>query len=145
MYLKPQTRDRIYYGAWDGPHNTRQRNAGIGLATLRKDGFVSLDAGETAGTVTTRLLPAEPEGRLKLTVNAEAAGGSLRVEVLNAQGEFVPGYGKEECEPVRDGGIHQTVRWKDRDVLPAGQRVRLRFWLQNCRLYAFRRTAKPSP
>ena len=40
----------IYYGACDDVHGTavKKLNCSIGLATLRKDGFASLDAGTTA-------------------------------------------------------------------------------------------------
>jgi hypothetical protein len=31
----------IYYAGWDGPHITRDRNSAVGLAKLRKEGFVS--------------------------------------------------------------------------------------------------------
>src|SRR5262249_26257052 len=65
-----------------------------GLATLRRDGFVSMDQLDTgaaarrqtsagAGTLTTR--PLRFSGR-HLFVNVDAAGGALRVEVLDREG-----------------------------------------------------------
>ena len=32
----------IYYSGWDGPHESSERTPGIGLATIRKEGFYSL-------------------------------------------------------------------------------------------------------
>ena len=45
---------RLFYGGFDGPHENPGSRGAIGLATLRKDGFASLDAGEEPGIVTTR-------------------------------------------------------------------------------------------
>jgi hypothetical protein len=47
---------RVYYAGWDGPHNTRERNGAIGLATLRKEGFVSLRGPQGGGVVCTRVV-----------------------------------------------------------------------------------------
>ena len=51
-----------------------------GLATLRRDGFVSMDAGDAGGLLTTR--PVRFKGRY-LFVNIDAADGELRVEALD--------------------------------------------------------------
>ena len=55
-----------------------------GLATLRRDGFASMDADATPGTLTTR--PLRFSGR-RLFVNLDAPRGTLRVEVLNPAGQ----------------------------------------------------------
>ena len=44
----------IYYSAWDGAHNTKTRKSGIGLATIRQNGFVSLDV-KNVGNITTNI------------------------------------------------------------------------------------------
>ncbi|NUM55602.1 MAG: hypothetical protein HUU46_18305 [Candidatus Hydrogenedentes bacterium] len=56
----------------------------IGLATLRRDGWVSLDAGETPGTLLTKPF-AYPGGSLH--VNADTRNGSLRIEMLQQDGQ----------------------------------------------------------
>ena len=126
----------IYYGGWDGPHNASRPRGGIGLATLRKDGFVSLDAGDREGIVTTRVLSslAAP-----LSVNAQAKGGSIHVEVLSVNGKPLPAFGKEDCVPLTSDGIRQRVRWKTRGSMPGNKKgIRLRFRLKNAKLYSFR-------
>ena len=51
---------------------------------MRREGFVSRDAGADGGTLTTRLM--QPGGS-QLEVNAEvAAGGALTVEVQDERG-----------------------------------------------------------
>ena len=125
----------LYYGGVDGLHAGREPwHSGIGLATLRKDGFASLDAKVDAGVVTTKSLVG---ARGPLRVNCAAEGGSLRVEVLNAKGEVLPGYGRSECNAVTGDRIDAVVTWKQRKELPAGSPVQLRFLLEKCSLYSF--------
>ena len=126
----------IYYGGWNGPHNVQQRSAGVGLATLRTHGFVSLDADAHEGHVTTRLL-SNAAGPLR--VNAEAHGGSIRIEVLGENGKPLPGFSKDDCLPLDTDGTDQRVRWKTQASLPTSNNdVRLRFLLRKAKLYSFR-------
>jgi len=125
----------IYYGGWDGPHNTSKRRAGVGLATLRKDGFVSLDAGPEEGRITTRLL-SDMAG--PLLVNADARGGSIRVEVLGNDGKPLPGFAAGDCRPLTMDGTDQRVRWQTQATLPTSNNdIRLRFSLREAKLYSF--------
>lgn len=107
----------------------------IGLAKWRLDGFVSLDAGHFGGVVETAPLQLAGEG---LEVNVDAHDGSLAVEVLSAAGEPLPGLTREDCQTLNADGVRQTVRWGGNARLPIGQPLRLRFHLQNARLYSFR-------
>lgn len=129
---------KLWYGAWDKDH--RKPDAAItgrvGLATLRKDGFASLDAGHKTGTVTTRRLKGLG-GRL--SVNAMAKGGALAAEVLDAEGMVLPGYSRTECNRVSGNGIDQPVTWKAHKTLPVSNKpMRLRFVFNNASLYSFR-------
>ncbi len=125
----------IYYGGWNGAHNKKNRRSGIGLATLRKNGFVSLDAGSEAGTVTT---PAMRNVHGPLLVNANAGDGELRAELLNAGGIPIPGYTAADCLPVKSDGIAQTIRWRKHAELPGTEeRLRLRFVITAASLYGF--------
>ena len=125
----------IYYGGWSGPHNTSKRRAGIGLATLRKDGFVSLDAGDEPASVTTRPIA---HGTGPLWLNAEASGGSVRVEVLGADGKAIPGYAVGDCTPMTVNSVGYRMVWRDSNELPSDDApVRLRFHLTRASLYSF--------
>ena len=135
---------KLFYGASDQTHVSPVAggwgNCAIGLATLRKDGFASLDAGEDVGSFTTRRL--RPfSGPLR--VNADARGGWVQVELLDSSGNVIPGFGKDQCDPVTDDGVDQVVRWQGQDQWPESARpVHLRFYLKNASLYSFR-TAEP--
>lgn len=127
---------RLYYAGYDGMHDYLPFHAAIGVATLRKDGFASLDGGDNPGTVTTKRLKGL---RGKLRLNCEAGAGLLQVEVLDAKGGVLPGYRKQECHEPRGDGVDQVVTWLEHDELPAGDApLRLRFHLKNTSLYAFK-------
>ena len=127
---------RLYYGGFDDTHAQESNwHAKIGLATLRKDGFASLDAGATTGTVLTKKLLGLEGG---LHVNYRTAGGWLKAEVLDEAGAVIPGYGQDACQPLQGDSIDEVVTWAGRSTLPAGPGpLRLRFIVQNGSLYSF--------
>lgn len=114
---------------WDG-------NVHTGLATLRRDGFASLDAGEEPGTLTTR--PVRFSGK-HLLVNVAAAEGELRCEVIGDEGRAIEPFTMENCTPLSSDDTQARVEWRGADDLSAvaGQTVRLRFKLRSGELYAF--------
>ena len=124
----------VYYTGYDEMHDWLPYKSAIGLAKMRKDGWASLDADESPGQITTRRLENAGGG---LQVNYDARGGSIRVEVLDADGQVIPGYGRDECEPLAGDAIRGRVAWKTADTLPAGAPIRLRFLLDRARIYSF--------
>jgi arylsulfatase A-like enzyme len=107
-----------------------------GLAMLRRDGFASMDAARQEGTLTTRKL--KFSGR-HLFVNVDAPKGKLQVEVLDADGNVIAPFMRNNCVPVTADSTIQCVKWKSGDDLSAlaGKPVRFRFHLKQGRLYAF--------
>jgi len=118
------------------PKQVVKTQSSIGLATLRVDGFVSLEDQGGSGTVTTKPLVLTGS---KLHVNAACQYGELRMEVLDRSGRPLPGYAAADCRPVRADAVDIPVRWNEKQVLPAtaGQPVRLRFYLKQTKLYSF--------
>jgi hypothetical protein len=97
---------------------------------LRRDGFVSLDAGETTGTVVTQ--PLRPPGS-RLFVNVNAPQGVLHVDVLNEAGEVVA-----RSMPLTGDLLSVPVAWKEGSIADFMSReVTLRFRLRNGRLYSY--------
>ena len=126
----------IYYGAWDGPHNTKTRNSAIGLATLPKNRFVSLSAkGRQTGIVTT---PAVKNAQGRLFVNVNAEKGSLTAEILNNQGEPIAGYRKEDCIVLSSNHLSEALRWKEHTEIPQPNKgFKIRFYIKNAELFGF--------
>jgi len=124
--------------------------AAIGLATLRRDGFVSYDADAEGGTLTTKPLMIGSGGELRINASVR---GDLRAEVLEVaevdapsmepswrfrMGGALEGFGTQDCrgltgdcmnEPLtwRGGGLG---RWRERPVI-------LRFHLTDGEFYSF--------
>ena len=102
----------------------------ICLAVLRRDGFISLDAGKQPGALLTR--PFElPSG--KLFVNVDALGGELRVEAMNSSGELQAASAALEGDRTRG-----EIIWKDGSFAELkGETVSLRFTLRNASFYSY--------
>jgi hypothetical protein len=107
-----------------------------GLATLRRDGFVSMDAGEKEARITTR--PVRFNGK-HLFVNVDAEQGELRAEVLDLDRKPIPPFTYENCIPIRQDTTIQQVDWKGAPDLSdfAGKPIRFRFYLRNGSMYSF--------
>ena len=127
---------RFYYTGITTTHGgyLPRKKITIARAAWRLDGWVSLDAGETPSTVETTPMPSDGQ---RLIVNADAAKGELRTEILDPTGAPIPGYRLSDCRPVTEDGVRQTVHWETCNALPSGPAIRIRFQLSNANLYSF--------
>ena len=125
------------------------------VATLRVDGFASLNAGAKPGNVTTRPLTFRNGG--SLFINADIGeDGYVTAEVRKAfpentkrvympqnqrkdVGSVVAPYALGNCTPVTGNVFDAKVTWGDKDTLecPNKNSLRLVFELKNARLYSF--------
>jgi hypothetical protein len=131
----------IYYSGVNGPHSgpkfpadtiVRTHKPAIGLATLRRDGFVSLDAGADGGWLLTRPF-ALAERRLHLNVNA--SNGSCVVALCDADGRALPGF--EQSQPITGDNVDAEVMWPSVQPLAVGGAVALRIALVEASLYSY--------
>jgi hypothetical protein len=133
----------IYYAGWDGPHNQKARNGAIGLATLRKEGFVSLHGPSGGGVVCTRTIR-WPGG--ELLVNAAADKGRLTVRASGPDRKVIEGFDHADCEAFTGDSTTAEIRWKKRSIEELkGQPIRLEFFIQDCDFYSFRAAAGNPP
>lgn len=100
---------RLTEGYWDG-------DAATGLATLRRDGFASLDADTDGGLVVTRPLRFSDE---YLFVNVAAPGGQLRAALSTPEGKQIEGFSLAESIPVTTDSTKIQLRWKTTDTMKA--------------------------
>jgi hypothetical protein len=108
--------------------------ASIGLATLRRDGFASMDADTKGGTLTTR--PVTFSGKY-LFVNAACPQGELRAEILDADGNAIAPFTRENCVAFSGDKTCHRISWIGGDACPTNRPVRFRFHLKTGNLYAF--------
>lgn len=121
----------------------------MNLATLRLDGFVSLDA-EEVGRVITKPFMLNGED---LYVNVDAKWGDIRVELVHVDPpgpsvppthpggpdtlRALPGYGRVEAVPVSGDHVRVKLKWEGSPNLNSDKPVRARFILNQARLYSF--------
>ena len=125
----------------------------LGLARMRPDGFVSLDAGrEREGLIVTEPMVAPGD---RLCINARCRpGGYVRVEVTDAQDRPLPGATEADCDPFTGDALTHTVTWNGSPAIPPADAGildprrpgapfrRLRFSLRNAELYSFQFTTE---
>lgn len=115
----------ILYGGSDISHLGWKRHCLPCVAQVREDRLVGLQA-EAQGECLTQPLLATGE---PLKISADAAGGSIRVAVLDE-----PGF--EESEAITSDVTRGEVRWPKADFTKLkGKQVRLRFTLQHATLH----------
>jgi hypothetical protein len=128
----------IYYAGWDGPHGIKDRTPGMGLAKLRKEGFISMRGPANGGVLCTRKL-VWPGG--KLVVNADAHEGELRVRVSDERRKVLPGFDYADCETFHGNDVAHEMSWKEASTESlAGKVIRLEIFLKNADIYTLRAT-----
>ena len=115
---------------------------GLGLATLRKEGFAGLYASKhREGIVVTR--PLMTLGT-KLEINAKCnPGGSVRVEIADNSDEVVGSCSVDRSDAFTGDSVSHTVTWGGDATIPAGDEYRstyrkVRFFLRDAELFSFR-------
>jgi hypothetical protein len=131
----------IYYASSRNPERDKdpQRHwpIQVGLTRLRRDGFASLNAGETPGRVVTR--PLTFEGK-SLFVNADIAdGGWVKAAVLSRDSKPLADYGLGDAIPLTKGTTKGQLTWasKKQVTAPGEDHRRLVLQLKNAKLYSF--------
>jgi hypothetical protein len=119
----------FFYSAGPQTHNGRTaypdegrypvaKSWGKGLATLRYDGYVHVEAASSApGQLTTHRFKQAAGGRVH--VNVDATAGQLRYELLKDTGEPIQGFGLDDCDPLRGDAPQAELSWKGQRGWPA--------------------------
>jgi hypothetical protein len=69
-------------------------------------------------------------------VNAEVED-ALRVRILDADGKPLPGFGWDDCQPIRGDSVRHAVKWSGNLASLKDTPVWLEFALRKAKLYAF--------
>ncbi len=127
---------RFYYGAYPGWNSDLENDStGIGLAILPRDRFAAIEPTDAIAQVTLKSI--ELRNVKRITINADATDGDVRVELLTAEGYRVAGYTRDQSAIITGNSFRHPVNWKDKAMtnLAAG-RYQLRLHLKNARLFA---------
>ncbi|MBI3943446.1 MAG: hypothetical protein HY326_10580, partial [Chloroflexi bacterium] len=127
----------------------RLRPSAVGLAKLRRDGFVSIEGDEKGGSVITQPFQWETgksgaptlyiNGRITASGSIPAAGGNgeIACELLDLPGDPLPGFTRADCVPFTGDSVSQPIAWQGSPTLPAGGPLRLRVYLKRAQIYSF--------
>ena len=112
------------------PPDADPKRSAACLAVLRRDGFLSMDAGADGGTLLSQpFLRPSPW----LFANADATGGSVRVEVLDEAGSVIA-----ISEPIKGDQARYPVQWQQDDLATHVNRpVQLRFSVHDASIYSY--------
>lgn len=104
--------------------------------TIRLDGFVSLHGGAKGGSILTKPLIFKGNS---LHINfSTAVTGTLKVAVLTADGQPIPGFESGDCEELFGDSVDRLVVWNGKSDLSdlAGRSVRLKIFITQGDLYS---------
>lgn len=129
---------RFYYGGYSQGAtgaDDYSLTTGMGLATLPRDRFVALRPLEQRGQITLKAL--DLTACQGLTLNANAQGGAIWVELLTVDGRRIPGFSLGDALPITADGLRQPVCWRTRDLadLPPGP-ILIRIHVAEAELFA---------
>lgn len=143
--------DRIliyYFGMVGDHHGHPQRGwdeskkyyrGSLGLATLRRDGWVSLDIPFVGGHVTTKLveIPSAADGKSpKLFLNTNAFTGDVQVSLLDENGSPIPGF--ENSENLHGDFLRAEVKWPGHTLAEiSGRKAKLKIHGRLAKVYSF--------
>jgi hypothetical protein len=118
--------------------NWRLDTVHIRRLTMRPDGFISVHAGYNGGEIVTR--PIRFSGKTMRINFSTSAVGTTKVEMQRADGDAIPGFQLEQCDPIYGDELDRIVHWKSGADLGklAGETVRVRITLKDADLYALR-------
>ena len=113
------------------PPDAEPDTGAICLAVLRRDGFISLDAGQEEGELLTRPFAVKGD---RIFVNLTTRpDGELRVQVVDTDGA-----GVANSEAIEGDRVRGEVEWQQGNLAGReGQMIRLRFMLRNAGLYSY--------
>jgi hypothetical protein len=135
----------LYYGGYKQGHKAnRFTERQIGLVRILPDRYVSRRA-QNGNTGHLRTVPLAVNcNPTTVSVNANAAGGVLRVQVRDVKtGKIVPRLSLAECRSIRTDGTNIRVLWGSEEQTGqklaslSGGTIQLEFELTNAEIFAF--------
>lgn len=121
----------FYYSGIGANHAASlPRNALVGAVTIPKGRIASIGS-----TGTVRLRQITTGAADTLTVNCNASGGSLKVELLDEQNRVIYGYSRDDCDTITTDTYSTAVTWAGRGLI-ASRTVKVVFVLDSATLHA---------
>jgi hypothetical protein len=137
---------RCYYAGTDARHEGNWeaigQHAGLGTACLKPDRFIALRAGDQPAEMMTVLFKSLGDAEFYVNVRT-ARDGVVRLEVLDAEANPLPGRTESDCVPITGDHWSHKVMWRgDPEPLKRDRIIRMRLTAQRASVYAIA-TAEP--
>ncbi len=118
--------------------NYAQETAHLRRYSLRIDGLASLHASAAEGVAETK--PLIFSGTRLILNYSTSAAGYIIIELVDEQGNIIPGRSSDDCFPVTGNEIAREVRWKDgSDVCNLeGKVISMRIIMKDADLYSLK-------
>jgi hypothetical protein len=127
----------LYYAGYARGHKVNMfEERQIGLLKMKRDRYVAREAGAAEGRLKTRRLSLDANAT-GMTLNADARNGELKVQVVDASNNPVPGFSFQDCSIPKMDSVSIPVVWKRPLSQLKGQSIRLEFSMKNTKLFAF--------
>lgn len=123
----------VYYGGYARGHKVeRFTERQIGLVRMKRDRYVAREA-QKAGFLRTRLLTIQGNG---INLNVNASKGSVRVQILDANDNPIPGCRFADCTPITTDALSAVVQWMRPFAELHGRALKFEIALENSSLFA---------
>ncbi|MBN1943159.1 MAG: hypothetical protein JW849_07680 [Phycisphaerae bacterium] len=132
----------FYSGAGTKHGSKKNHQRAIGLASMRREGWVSLEASRTEGVLVTNPLPLKKP--MKLEVNVNCRTGFIKAEVIEAKegcpNEPLPGYDGDSSYIEFADAVRIPIRWGEKTVVEpvAAGACYLRFTMKQASFFSYR-------
>jgi len=138
----------LFSGKTRDPSGKRLIGA-TGMASIRRDGFASIDAGPTEGILVTRPVKFTYAGYMLINMKTNAPDGEIRVAIVSTNGNYfdvtnndtgeTAAFTKENCLPVRTDSTLNSVNWHKIPHIGMlmNRPVHFVFYIRNASLYSF--------
>jgi hypothetical protein len=124
----------LYYAGYRWGHKYRHSvDRQIGLVKVPRNRYVARQAGPEGGTIVTPVLALRGDA---LSLNVDADGGEVRLQVSDVSGAPIPGFLYADCRPVTSDSLAADIEWSGRLSTLRDRPVRLELLLRNARLFA---------
>ncbi len=133
----PYFRLAPFFTTWEDFYKEAKSNITLpAMARCKAGRLAHVEPVDTEGEFTTHPLVSEGS---RLWINARTeAGGSIRVELQDPEGNVFPGFSLDDCIPFSGNKVKKEMRWKRARVEEINWRVvRLRFVLNRAQLFTF--------
>lgn len=136
--VQTDSRNLVYYSGTSDLHDgSRGGICGVGIAEVRRGGFVSLDAGDDEAQLITKRTLIRGD---HLTINARTeSDGYVDVELLDDRGQFMDRLRFEQADRFTGDETEHKLTWGGKHDLSwlRGQNVMLRLRMRRAELYTY--------